>query len=300
MIDKRPNFLLVGAPKAGTTSIAKYLGEHPEVYIPREKEPFYFIEELVRDIPKSDPMYEDIKRKARLGWDEYMKLFDDSKDEKVRGEATVHYLYHYDIVIPKVKKKLGDIPIIIVLRNPVDRAFSNYCYQYRGQLCSFEKALMLEDKRKNAGWNSFWYYREVGNYCRPVSAYLKGFSNVYVCLFEELIADPYLFMQKIYTFLGVNDEYVHGIDKKYNATLKPVNSVVKILHYISHKSGVSLNFLSSDAKSYIKKMIYVKNDKKINKKTEISLYNYYENEIDCLEKILDIDLSVWRKCNYAR
>ena len=61
------------------------------------------------------------------------------------------YLYHYKEAIPKIKEYLGDIPIILVLRDPVNRAYSNYHYQGRGQINDFEKALELEEQRKNKG-----------------------------------------------------------------------------------------------------------------------------------------------------
>ena len=93
-------------------------------------------------------MLDSIMNYAHLTSKAYYNLFSESKDEKKLGEASVNYLYHYDEVIPRVKKELGDIDIIIVLRNPVERAFSNFKYQSIVQYKSFEESLKLENKRK--------------------------------------------------------------------------------------------------------------------------------------------------------
>ena len=117
------------------------------------------------------------------------------------------YLYHYKEAIPKIKEYLGDIPIILVLRDPVNRAYSNYHYQGRGQINDFEKALELEEQRKNKSFCSLWYYKETGMYYEPVKAYLENFSKVKVFLFEDLIADPKSFMGETYDFLGAEKSF---------------------------------------------------------------------------------------------
>lgn len=289
-----PNFLIVGAPKAGTTSIANYLNEHPEVFISEEKEPFYFISDIIKNMSKKDPMFDIIMKKTRFNWDDYLHLFSKAtEEEKLRGEATVHYLYHYETVIPKVKKFLGDIPIIIILRNPVSRAFSNYSYQSRGQLVSFEKALELEEKRKEKGFNSFWFYKGTGNYYNPVTNYLKNFSKVHVGLFEDFKHDPILFMQSIYKFLGVNEYIIPNVAKKHNPTLVPINKFFQIIYYLKHKNIFISNLLPSSLKESIRKKVFSSKQQQIRPETEKMLKEYFKGDIQKLEKVIRRDLSSW-------
>lgn len=291
----RPNFLLIGAPKAGTTSVAAYLEEHPEVFISEEKEPFYFISDIVQSISLDDPMLDAILKKSRLKWDDYLELFEDVGEEiKFRGEATVHYLYHYETVIPKVKEKLGDIPIIILLRDPVSRAFSNYTYQSRGQLNSFEDSLRLEKSRKDRGWNSFWFYKETGNYYKPVSAYLDNFTNVYICTFEDFKNNDIDFMQKLYSFLGVNTNFVPNTKTKHNTTLVPKSKLIHKIYYFLHKFKINTNFIPKIFKEKLRKKSFKVNTQKINNETKKELYDYFENDIKCLEEKLGYKIIQWR------
>jgi hypothetical protein len=288
----KPNFLIIGAPKAGTTSIANYLGEHPEIFMPCEKEPFYFISDTVRRINPKDPMLDSIMNKARLTSVEYYKLFENVNNEKLIGEATVHYLYHYEEVIPKVKSELGDIPIIIVLRNPSLRAFSNYKYQSRGQIVSFEKALKLEESRKDMGYNSFWYYKGTGNYFDPVNAYLQNFSNVYICFFEDLKNDSSKFMEDIFSFLKVNSKFSPNLSEKYNPTVVPRNSFIHKLFFIKHRLGIKFN-LPNNIKTKLKSTTFRENTQKINVDTLEYLKTYFKPNIQKLEKLIEKDLSNW-------
>lgn len=291
-----PNFLMVGAPKAGTTSIAKYLGEHPDIYISDEKEPFYFLPNILKDTNPKDPMYGAIKERAHLDKTSYLKLFEGATTEKMRGEATVHYLYHYKEVIPRVKKELGDIPIIIVLRNPALRAFSNYKFQYDlgDENKSFEEALKIEEQRKSLGWNSFWYYKEVGNYSKPISAYLKNFSNVHICLFEDLKKNPIQFMQDIYSFLEVDSNFVPDTEVKYNQILSPSNELVRrilyVKRYLTNKTKLKIKL-----PGFIKKKLFVeKKRKELNEVIQHKLELYYKDDILALEKILRKKITVWK------
>jgi hypothetical protein len=291
---KYPNFLIVGAPKAGTTSIAAYLNEHPEVFISEEKEPFYFISDVIKNMSKEDPMYDVIMKKARLNWDDYFKLFSYATDkERLRGEATVHYLYHYDTVIPEVKKKLGDVPIIIILRNPVSRAFSNYSYQSRGQLVSFEQALELEEKRKEKGFNSFWFYKGTGEYCEPVTSYLENFSKVYIGLFEDFKCDPISFMQSIYRFLEVNESITPEVTERHNQTLVPKNKFFQVIYFLKQRHKYISNVFPASLKRSIRKKVFVSNKQKINAATEKMLKDYFRKDIQDLEKVIQRNLTSW-------
>ena len=287
MKKKQPNFLLIGAPKAGTTSVANYLAEHPDIFISNEKEPFYFASDAIGKVSKEDPMFDAIMKRAHLNKKSYYKLFE-SANEKLRGEATVHYLYHYDEVIPKVINELGDIKIIILLRNPIERAFSNFNYQHQGQYCSFEKALELESQRKEKGYNSFWFYKEVGKYFTPVKVYLQEFSEVHVCFFEDLVSNPVLFMQDIYKFLETDNKFIPDIKKQYNQTFIPKSKLIHFLYYYRHKFNLKLK-----TPIFIKEKAFKTKKNLMNDTTKIYLKKYFKEDIKKLENLINKDLSHW-------
>jgi hypothetical protein len=290
-----PNFLLIGAPKAGTTAISAYLSEHPEIVISEEKEPFYFIKDIVRTIPKSDPMRDIIFKKTAFSWGEYLELFkSQSGKESLFGEATVHYLYHYKTVIPKVLKELGNIPIVIVLRNPIERAFSNYLYQSSVDQYSFEESLSHEVRRKADGWNSFWLYKETGLYCKPVEEFLKVFNKVHIVFYEDFKDNNLKCMQDVYSFLEVDSNFEPDIGIKHNVTSIPRNKLVSKIYYYIRKYNVNTSFFSYKVKRAIRSYLFTRKKNTMSLDIEKELSEYYANDICCLEDLINKDLSKWK------
>ena len=118
MKNKLPNFLIVGAAKCGTSSMHNYLNQHHDVFMCDPKEPHFLINKEIGTERISVGVSEKIA---------YEKLFLDGENLKYRGESSVMYLMYPEIVIPKIKEYLGnDVKIIIMLRNPVERAYSGY------------------------------------------------------------------------------------------------------------------------------------------------------------------------------
>ena len=120
---KLPNFLIAGAAKCGTSSFYYYLHKHPQIYMSAIKEPHYFSSQNV------DINYRGIgddKRPVITEFEDYCKLFMDVKDEIAIGEASADTLSTWQTSIPAIKDKLIDPRIMILLRNPVDRAYSAY------------------------------------------------------------------------------------------------------------------------------------------------------------------------------
>ena len=154
-----PNFLIVGAAKAGTSSLYYYLDQHPQVFMSSIKEPRFFAPELYTDYIK-DPYRSGAKehRSTPMSLEEYQSLFDAVTDEVAIGEASTEYLY-----VPKtperIKQLIPDVRLIMVLRDPAERAFSAFCYQVRDgcEKLTFEQALAAEEtrmdeKKRWPGW----------------------------------------------------------------------------------------------------------------------------------------------------
>jgi hypothetical protein len=286
---KKPNFLIVGAAKAGTTSVAKYLDQHPDVFMPEKKELRFFIADVIRNINPKDPLLELILKHSVLDEEEYFELFD--VKEKCAGEASVHYLYHYKQAIPKILNKVGDIPIIIILRNPVDRAISNWQY-IRKDYYTFEEALKREEIRKENNYNSFWYYKSLGLYFDQVKAYMDSFSNVKIILFEDLKNDSTLITHEIFEFLNLSKIASLDTNKIYNTRVNciPKSKFLKLIKdsRIHNRFIKFLKFLS------LEELFYTEKSKKIDTALRLDLVQFYKPNVVKLESLINRDLSKWK------
>ena len=121
----KPNFIIVGVARCGTTSLFHYLEQHPEIGMAKVKEPKYF-SSLDLTLPQNGIGDSTVFSKLIKDEASYDNLFEGLEGYKAVGEASSDYFYYHKTVIPRIKKKLGDIKIIVCLRDPVERAFSAY------------------------------------------------------------------------------------------------------------------------------------------------------------------------------
>jgi hypothetical protein len=213
-----PNFLIIGAAKCGTTSLFKYLSKHPEIYMPPQKEMHYF------DIH--------IKEKS-IGW--YESHFRNSKSRNlIYGEASPSYCI-YPNSIENIYKYKPNIKLIMLLRNPVNRAISHYYMEVnRGReslsiLEAFEKE---QERIANIDQFLLYSYFIRGKYCEQLDRIHKFFSKeqLLTVRLEDLKLNPQLEINKITNFLKVKefklDSYPAHFSGKYS---KVPNNIKKIL-----------------------------------------------------------------------
>ena len=285
----KPNFLIVGAAKAGTTSFAKYLNQHPDVFIPENKELRYFISETIKNINRKDPQLKEILLSSVLDRQKYYNTF--NVVNKYAGEASVHYLYHYKETIEKVLDEIGDVPIFIILRNPVERAISNWSYTQH-EFNSFDKSIELEPERAARNYNSFWYYKGMGEYYVPVKHYIDSFSKVRIFLFEDLIHDAQSVVADSFKFLGlpeidhIDTSKIHNISYSY----LPRRSFKRVLS----NSKFTRNYLRMLRKVHLENLFFIEKNKDVSRSTKEKLLEYYLNDINKLEDLIRRDLSNWK------
>jgi hypothetical protein len=211
--DTRPNFLIIGAAKSGTSSLAKYLAGHPEIYIVppqnRYSEPSYFAKEMPS---------------GAQDWQEYLALFEPGKHSRIRGEKSVAYLY--DPGCAKfIRDALGqEVKLVAVLRNPVDMAYSNWGHQVRigVEPETFEAALHKEDERLHdqqcrkslKAYYGNMVYVDRARYAVQLERYLKYFEaeNLQIYLFEEFFVPGLPFYKHLLHYMGVSQD--HHPDEK--------------------------------------------------------------------------------------
>ena len=144
----KPNFIIVGVFRCGTTSLFHYLKQHPEIKFPKIKEPKYFSSSSI-NFPQKGPGDKTVDEGIVRCRNEYYELFKNLDSTKKIGEASSDYFYYHKSVIPRIKRELGDVKIIICLRNPVDRSVSAYNNLRRDsrETLSFEDAIEKENDR---------------------------------------------------------------------------------------------------------------------------------------------------------
>ena len=210
----RPNLFVLGAMKSGTTSMWRYLEQHPDIFMTSIKEPRTLCRESQPGWRGPDAFPRGIAERRR-----YLSLFDDARDEPVRGEATPYYLYDRTSR-DEILRLAPEARLVAILRHPIDRAYSNYLMkrQQGWETLPFEEALAAEPTRIRDGWRLSWHYGSFGRYRSQIEHYLKEFepSRLEVVLFDDLAHDARAVMRRIYRFLGVDDSFepdtstVHG------------------------------------------------------------------------------------------
>lgn len=290
----RPNFFIAGAAKSGTTSLWRYLIQHPDVFMPsdfRYKEPSYFCDTYgIKNL------------------DQYLSLFSGVTTEKMIGEASGAYLTSQKNPI-RIKRMIPDAKFIIVLRNPADRAYSLYNWMTREGyewICSFEKALEAEmtdrygnDQFKNS--NPQYYYNYLyfhsGLYSHQIQRYFDNFRRDQFCfvLFDELKNDIKATVRKVFAFLGVDDMFVpsFGVYNKgaapYSVSLQfflkqELARLLRRLH-VPHREKIVFRLM--DLNTRLGKPPPMKEE------TRSILIERYAKDIQRTSELIRMDLTSW-------
>jgi hypothetical protein len=206
---RMPDFLIVGAPKAGTSALHAALSRHPDLWLSGVKEPKYF---LCGDAPP--PAYRgpgDAHSCREWTWqrDRYSALFADAAADRLCGESTPFYLYDDDAQ-RRIATRLPDVRLVAILRDPVDRAYSNWMHLWADglePLADFAQACAAEPARIKAGWAPFWHYRAMGRYGRQLTGLFECFDRDRVLLlrYRELVDEPQSTLDRVCRFLGVRE-----------------------------------------------------------------------------------------------
>lgn len=224
-ITPTPNFFVIGAPKAGTSALYFCLKQHPGIYMSPIKEPHFFTFDGQAPI-FSGPKGNHFQRVGVSQARDYLCLFAGAKEQTAIGEASTTYLKS-PVAAARISKFAPLANIVILLRQPADRAYSHFQY-LRSQgvepASSFAEALSLEKLRRKEGWFPGHLYKEGGYYYSQLRAYFDCFSReqIKVYLYEEWNANPLQVLQDLFGFLGVDKEFVSEI-RRNNVTRIPKN-----------------------------------------------------------------------------
>jgi len=206
-----PDFYLIGAPKAGTTALHAALRTHPQVYLSPVKEPKYFLcdDRPPRRHGQRGPGDAHSAREWVWNRDRYERLFGEAPPGAVKGESTPFYLYDLQAQ-RRIRAATPWARLIAVLRDPVDRAYSNWMHLWSDGLetiPSFPEAFAAEAARVQAGYAPFWHYRRLGLYGEQLAHLYTLFprEQVLVLRYRDLVDSPAETLDGVARFLGIEE-----------------------------------------------------------------------------------------------
>ncbi len=293
----KPNLFVVGAAKAGTTSLFHYLSQHPEIYAPPIKEPNHFgtdidLAHFRKDylnrnhiIGKSYFKCEKLE-KRHIAYikdlNNYLKLYRDAKKEKYLIDVSNSYLYS-NLAAKEIYDFNKSAKIIIILRQPVERAISHYIMdvaQNRQKELDAYKAIKSDYEAKLKGWGISNLYVELSQFSNQAKRYLDIFpkDQIVIVSFDELKNNPIQLMNKLWSFLNI-DPIQLETNKIFNPSGVPKNLFLKSLIKIYKRYFKYLKLSAPKLKSILLK------------KPE---FNNYTSAKAFLEEILKVEIE-WYK-----
>ena len=293
-MDKKNFFLVIGVSKSGTTSLTSYLSQHDKISSSfRNNEPRFFVKNTIKNISSYDPMQKTIIRTSIFNKEKYFSLFNSNSNIKYFCEDSIHYFNHPEESIDNIKKYLGDIPIFIIIRNPIDRLISNWKY-IRKDILPLNVALGHENLRIDLGYNSFWAYKKQSIYYEKIKIFKENFSKVKILIFDDFIANTDKVLNDCLKFLDL-DEFKFETKKIVNKTGNNVFTDNKILlrllkNPLFYKKYI--NFIIKFRLDRTNVFFKSKNSFNIDRK---KIYKFFKKDIERLEKLLDIDLKIWKE-----
>ncbi|MGB3237648.1 MAG: sulfotransferase [Geitlerinemataceae cyanobacterium] len=288
---KLPNFIIVGAGKGGTTSLYKYLQQHPQIFLPEKKELYFFAFEG-EEHPDGVTNFED-----------YQAMFQDAPEDKVIGEVSSVYLFR-----PKAAERIHhyvpNAKLIASLRNPIDRAFSSYLMHVGDRHPSIldpqtGKPIEFAEIVRNRG-----YFIQIGFYYQQLQRYYDRFdsSQIKIYLYEDLVSDNETLIRDMFGFVGVDETFDPDTSQRHKVSGIPKN---RMLHDLvmtknpirSIAASILKPILSDRTRDRIRSKINQKNADRPTLSPELrqEAIEIYRDDILHLQELLDRDLSAWLK-----
>ena len=220
-----PDFIVVGAAKAGTTALYWYLADHPQVFMSRVKETNYFAYGLDEGghLLYGDPELHHFPIRTI---DAYERSFEGAGDARAVGEASPIYL-ECPQSAGRIRDTIPHARIICGLRDPVDRAYSDYLMYLRSRGRRLDAARELTPSAAWARPDSHWM--QISMYHEALRRYFDVFppERIYVFLFDDLKADQAGLVRDLYRFLGADDSFVPDFDTPHNVGGMPASMLLE-------------------------------------------------------------------------
>jgi hypothetical protein len=299
-----PNFLVIGAAKAGTNALYHYLRQHPQVYMSPWKEPKFFAFESEADLGfrAADGREAAVNSTVVLDRAKYEELFAGARGETALGEASPQYLYA-EKAPGRIKRLVPQARLVAVLRNPVDRAFSSYQHLLREGLepLDFGAALDAESARIAEKYAFIYRYTDLGFYTRQLDRYAAIFppEQLLILLYDDLQRSPGEMCRQVFSFLRVDPDFEPSFGERHNVSGVPRN---RLVHALLNPSASTKRRLWQRTPTAVKEPLLRAHTRLVTRNLErqsipprerARLQEVFREEVAELERRLDRDLSHW-------
>ena len=310
-----PNFFIVGTGKAGTTSLHRYLQQHPQIYMSPVKEPSYFADEIrgaalgkaferhVRrrslDLPQTLKDGQPVKPLGWLvsDWDDYLRLFQQADGETAIGEASAGYLWS-ETAAANIHARIPDARIVMMLRDPAERAFSQYLHQLAVGLTKSTFRQHVEECLRGGPRELGIYYPflEIGLYYQQVKRYLDRFprERIRIFWFEEDWRHPARLLADLFEFLEVDAGFQPDTSRKHLERRAPRWAALNYFLKESRLWYPLRTLVPPPLRSGVRRVVFRPGrGLKLDPKDRQFLVDYYSEDVRKLAGLLDRDLSAW-------
>ncbi|MDX1501686.1 MAG: sulfotransferase [Thermoanaerobaculia bacterium] len=288
-----PNLFVLGVAKAGTTSLASYLEQHPEIYFSPVKEPHYF--SRVRPAPHLAFLYPHVEDRER-----YLELFRAAGDHRWVGEASTSYFWDGD-ALGRIRRVSPESRHLVVLRHPVERAYSHYLNMVREgeETRAFGEA--VDDELELAGRPQAWgvdsLYLDSGLYARRLEHAFEtlGRDRLRVLVFEEMVSTPREHLREIFDDLEIDPAPADSIRLDVlNPYARPRGPVARRLLGSARARGVGRLLFRPKARQVLRRLLMKRAPKPAMPAAERRrLEDHYRDDVAACERILGRALP-WR------
>jgi hypothetical protein len=291
-----PTFLILAAMKSGTTAMYELLRDHPQVFMSALKEPQHFAcsngepgfagpgDTRTRSFVVTDP-------------DEYAALFADAGSARAIGEASTWYLYVPEAA-RRIRRVLPDALLLVLLRNPADRAYSSFlhmCRDGREPVADFAAALEDEPRRIQEGWAPHWHYRAAGLYSGQLRRYFEHFdrARIQIHLYDELVHDPAALTRDVLSFLNV-DTACAGAIGRHNISGRPRSHALQ--SFLRERHPALRRLVPERLRRGLVADLLRRNTApapSLDPGLRQELLDFYREDVLALQDLIDRDLSGW-------
>ncbi len=291
-----PDFIIAGAAKAGTTSLSRYLNSHKDIFIPSQESNYLAFANSSTHFRVLDTPYV-------ASPEAYLNKYSGA-EKMIKGDKSVSYSYsHYvDQVIHNIYSFFPHpekVKIILILRQPVERMFSQYVFNLeRHEHLPFRDAAEAWPDRKEKGWVPAYDYLGASYYAYAVAQFQKHFKDTKVFLFEDMKDHPQAILSEAAQFIGVTNQF-QQVSRTYNASGVPANKfAARGFHFLRNnrlkmQTEAWLPYsLKRNISEFIKSKLYVK--PRLSDSDFKKFNTYFYEDIRKVEMLTGLDLTHWK------
>lgn len=296
-----PQFICIGAGKSGTTSLQHYLLQHPNIYLPPQKELWFW--HLNRNPNKSIQQY--FPKPEQL--EDYLRCYEACEAKQIPGEVCPSYLCYPNLTIASLKEMhpfWEDLRLLVILRHPLDRLKSNYLFIEKNgfdpRRLSLEECINRESEaRQNNSLLPDLNYVANSMYHALLKPYFESFRHIKVYLYEELRDTPQALMQSVFKFIGVDPRIASQINYQYreNVTGKvhlPKSRAAAAVYSIAKRAAKALpRSVRQSGKGFMTAATHGELKASISEDTSRRLRECFRHDLEQLQTLIGRDLSAW-------